>query len=60
MYLVSIDSYSKWVDIKEMTDINADATIHVLREYFSTWGIVKTIVSDNGPIFTSEKFRETF
>lgn len=58
MYLVIIDSYSKWVDVKEMSDIKADATLRALREYFCTWGIPLTIVSDNGPTFTSEKFRE--
>ncbi|EZA56038.1 hypothetical protein X777_04041 [Ooceraea biroi] len=49
MYIVIIDSFSKWIDIKEMHDCKAEATIDVLRDYFSVWGITKTIVSDNGP-----------
>lgn len=57
MFLVIIDSYSKWVDIKEMRDIKAEATINAFREYFSTWEIPKTIISDNEPTFTSEKFK---
>lgn len=57
MYLVIIDSFSKWVDVREMFNIKVEATINVLREYFCTWGIPRMIVSDNGPTFTSEKFR---
>lgn len=37
--------------------IDIKATMNALREYFSTWGIAKMIVSDNGPTFTAEKFQ---
>ncbi|EZA55681.1 hypothetical protein X777_04190 [Ooceraea biroi] len=37
MYLVICDSYSKWIDVKEMVDITADSTIHAFREYFALW-----------------------
>lgn len=57
MYLVIIDSYSKWIEIKEMQDIKADATIRVFKKFFSTWGIPVSLVTDNGRTFTSEKFQ---
>lgn len=57
MYLIIIDSFSKWVDVKELNNIKAESTMNALREYFSTWGIPSRIVSDNGPTFVSDKFR---
>lgn len=56
MYLIIIDSFSKWIDVKELPDITAETTIRAFREFFSTWGIPLTLVTDNGPTFTSDKF----
>lgn len=56
MYLIIIDSYSKWVDIKYMTDITTESTIRAFKEFFGTWGIPLTLVTDNGPSFVSDKF----
>lgn len=42
MYLIIIDSYSKWIDIKHMTDSTAESTIRAFRELFGTWGIPLT------------------
>ena len=57
MYLVITDAYSKWVDIKEMSNITATTTIKAFTEYFSVWGFPNAIVTDNGPTFTSDSFR---
>ena len=40
-----------------MPTTTATATIKVLREIFSRHGLPETIVSDNGPQFISEEFR---
>lgn len=58
MYLIITDAYSKWVGIKEMTDITVENTIKMLREYFCVWGLPESLVTDNGPTFTSETFQE--
>jgi len=58
MYLVIIDAYSKWIDIKKMCDISSESAIRALKEYISIWGLPHQIVTDNGPAFASEQFQE--
>ncbi|KYM95857.1 Uncharacterized protein K02A2.6 [Cyphomyrmex costatus] len=48
MYSVITDAYSKWIDVKG----------RAVKEYTSTWGVPYQIVSDNGPAFASEQFKE--
>ena len=56
MYLVVIDAHSKWMDVHIMRSTTSAATIVKLREIFATHGLPETIVSDNGPNFTSAEF----
>ena len=56
MYLVLVDSHSKWLDVQVMQSITTAKTIEKLRSLFATHGLPKTIVSDNGPSFTSDDF----
>ncbi len=37
----------------------ANATIDILKQVFSEYDIPKTLVSDDGPQFASNKFRES-
>ena len=57
MYLVLVDSHSKWLDVQTMQSITTAKTVEKLRAIFATHGLPKTIVSDNGPSFTSEEFK---
>lgn len=59
MFLVVVDSYSKWIEAKEMSSIDSFQTVKAFRDVFSTFGIPNTLVTDNGPSFVSEEF-ETF
>uniref|UniRef100_A0A5S6Q373 RNA-directed DNA polymerase n=1 Tax=Trichuris muris TaxID=70415 RepID=A0A5S6Q373_TRIMR len=56
-FLVVVDAYSKWLEVKRMTSTTAANTIKVLRELFATHGLPDSIVSDNGPQFTSDEFQ---
>lgn len=56
MFLLIVDSYTKWIDIILMTKTDANSTIAVLKSNFAIYGLPKTIVSDNGPPFTSKIF----
>ena len=58
MFLIIIDSYSKWLEIVPTTADSAD-TIKKLRTVFANHGLPEQCVSDNGSPFTSEEF-ETF
>lgn len=57
MYLILVDSHSKWLDAQVMQSITTAKTVEKLRSIFATHGLPKTIVSDNGPSFTSEEFK---
>ena len=58
MYIIIIDAFSKWVDVKELPDITVATTIKAFKEYFSTWGLPVKLVTDNGPTFTAKPFQE--
>lgn len=56
MFLVIVDAHSKWPEVHVMDSTTSSKTIQVLRGVFSRYGIPETLVSDNGPQFTSEEF----
>lgn len=57
-FLIVIDSKSKWLEVFMGTGNDSKFTIECLREYFARFGLVDTVVSDNGACFTSKEFRE--
>ena len=57
-FLVIVDAHSKWPEIFEMTKTSAAKTIATLRHLFATYGLLEEVVSDNGPQFTFEEFRQ--
>ncbi|VDL65121.1 unnamed protein product [Hymenolepis diminuta] len=57
-YLVVVDSYSKWPEVVPLTVATSGTTIGALDRIFSTHGLPKTLVSDNGTQFTSVDFKE--
>lgn len=58
MFLVVIDSHSKWLEVIPMQHSTTYKTIEALRNLFSSYGLPQQIVSDNGPQFTSFEFAE--
>ena len=58
MMLIAIDAHSKWIEAKLMSTTTATATIEQLRCMFAQHGIPETVVSDNGPQFTSDEFTQ--
>ncbi|XP_055522539.1 uncharacterized protein K02A2.6-like [Wyeomyia smithii] len=50
-FLILIDAYSKWMDIRMMPEKDAEALIDVLNSVFRIFGKCDTLVSDNGPPF---------
>ncbi|UYV77453.1 K02A2.6-like, partial [Cordylochernes scorpioides] len=57
MFLIVIDSYSKWPEVIIMNSTTAGNTIRVLRDLFSRYGIPDQVVTDNGPQFVSEEMK---
>ncbi|XP_058811007.1 uncharacterized protein K02A2.6-like [Topomyia yanbarensis] len=58
MLLIIVDAYSKWLEVKVTNSMTTAATIGIIDELFSRYGAPVTIVSDNGPQFTSAEFKE--
>jgi hypothetical protein len=58
MFLILVDSYSKYMDVYPMNSSTSCATIDKLRISFATHGLPETLVSDNGTCFTSEEFKK--
>ncbi|UYV64177.1 K02A2.6-like [Cordylochernes scorpioides] len=57
MFLIVIDSYSKWPEVIIMNSTTAGNTIRVPRDLFSRYGIADQVVTDNGPQFVSEEMK---
>ena len=58
MFFIMVDAHSKWIEAHIMSNITAPATIEKLRQVFAVHGLPDSLVSDNGPTYTSELFRE--
>ena len=57
-FLVFVDDYSKWIEVKHLRKGNSWYLINALNSIFSVFGLAKTFVSDNGPPFGSYAFLE--
>ena len=58
MFLVVVDSHSKWMDAISVLNANSATIIGKLWELFATHDIPEIVVSDNGTAFTSIEFSE--
>lgn len=58
MFLLAIDSYSKWLEIKPMGVTTAAKTIEVVRSWFAAHGLPLEVVTDNGPQFRAQEFED--
>ena len=56
MFMIAVDSHSKWLEIEIMPNVTSETTIEKLRDMFARYGLPERLVSDNGPQFTSSEF----
>ena len=56
MFLLVVDSHSKWIDAVVVSSATSQATIEKLRTIFATFGIPDVLVSNNGTSFTGTEF----
>ena len=59
MFLVVIDSHSKWPAVKMMKSTTSQRIIELLGELFSSYCLPEQVVSDSGLQFVLAEF-ETF
>ena len=57
LFLVLVDSHSKWLEVHIVPSTSPESTIKVLESIFSTHGIPEQIVTDNGTGFKSRDFQ---
>ena len=55
-YLLTVDYYSKFIEVDRLEDLGSKAAIEVLKTQFSRHGIPEVIRSDGGPQFASKEF----
>lgn len=58
MFLIIVDSYSKWLDVFPMETTTTAKTLDIFRSVFARFGLPEQIVSDNGPQFISSEFEQ--
>ena len=56
MFMIAVDSHSKWLEVEIMPNVTSETTIEKLRDMFARYGLPERLVSDNGPQFTSSEF----
>ncbi|VDI23401.1 Hypothetical predicted protein [Mytilus galloprovincialis] len=57
-YLVVIDYFSNFTEVDYLSKTTSSQVITILKKQFARFGIPTTIVSDNGPQFSSDEFRQ--
>ena len=57
-YLLLTDYYSKYVEISRLSSLTSASIISHMKGQFSRHGIPETLISDNGPQFSSAEFSE--
>lgn len=55
-FLVCVDVYSKLIIVKSVRSAAADESMQLLDDIFQLYGFSATLVTDNGPLFQSERF----
>ena len=56
MFLVVVDTGTKWLEVIALKIATALTTVQQLRTLFSTFKVPESIVSDNGPQFAAAEF----
>ena len=57
-YVVMVDYYSKFFEVSHLPNSKSKTVINHIKPQFARYGIPETIVSDNGPEFSSHEFAE--
>lgn len=57
-FLVLVDYYSRYIDIARLPSLSATSVIGKSKGFFAQHGIPNTVISDNGPQFSSKEFTE--
>jgi transposase InsO family protein len=56
--LVAIDKFSKWVEVRPITNLRAEQAVTFFTDIVHRFGVPNSIITDNGSQFTGRKFLE--
>jgi transposase InsO family protein len=56
--LVAIDKFSKWVEVRPITNLRVEQAVTFFIDIFYRFGVPNSIITDNGSQFTGRKFLE--
>jgi transposase InsO family protein len=56
--LVAIDKFSKWVEVRPITNLRAEQAVMFFTDIIYWFGVPNSIITNNGSQFTGRKFRE--
>lgn len=57
-YVVLIDSYSDFVEVRHLKTTTSATLIEFFKEQFSRHGLPDVLMTDNGPQYTSQEFTD--
>ena len=55
-YLVTVNCFSTFIEVDYMTTTTSEVVIDKLKQHIARHGIPDTVISDNGPQYSSQKF----
>jgi transposase InsO family protein len=56
--LVAIEKFSKWVEVRFITNLRAEQVVSFFTDIIHWFGVPNSIITDNGSQFTDRKFLE--
>jgi transposase InsO family protein len=56
--LVAIDKFSKWVEVRPITNLRAEQAVTFFTDIIYRFGVPNSIITDNGSQFLGRKFLE--
>ena len=57
-YIIVVDYFSRYIEILKLSTTSSASIITALKTMFSRQGIPDVLVTDNGPQYASQEFRE--
>jgi transposase InsO family protein len=56
--LVAIDKFTKWVEVRPITNLRAEQAVTLFTDIIYRFGVLNSIITDNRSQFTGRKFLE--